>query len=214
MAALGLSARQLSLRAKLNETAVKAILAGRSVSPRYTTLQRLAAVLGCTPADLTGDHQPRRAMIQAGPRETLDFAGEAYSAVPVYDIRAAAGAGALNGDEAPETFGLHRTQWLSRLTRASLDVLALITVAGDSMWETLHDGDQVLVDRSVRIVGRDGIYVIRLGDELQVKRVSRHPATKRLTVTSDNPRYPTYSDVDPEALDVIGRVVWLGRNLG
>lgn len=216
MRLLKLTPRQLSLESGLNETALKAIRTGKSADPRYGTLRKIATRLGCTVADLTGDHATAKPVRVAPPvRESIDYAGEAYSAVPAYDVRAAAGAGAMNGDhEEPENFVLYRSQWLQRITRAPVETLAVIRVAGDSMWETLHDGDQVLVDRSIRSVGRDGLYVLRLGDELQVKRVSRHPTSKLLTIRSDNPAYPTHGDIDPEGLDIAGRVIWLGRNVG
>jgi transcriptional regulator with XRE-family HTH domain len=47
-----MSAREASLKAGLNESAVKNILNGKSISPRGDTLNRLAIVLGISPADL------------------------------------------------------------------------------------------------------------------------------------------------------------------
>jgi phage repressor protein C with HTH and peptisase S24 domain len=41
-----------------------------------------------------------------------------------------------------------------------------------------------------------------------------HPATKRLTISADNPRYQPYNDLDPDALEALGRVIWIGRVLG
>jgi phage repressor protein C with HTH and peptisase S24 domain len=81
------------------------------------------------------------------------------------------------------------------------------------MWPTLHHGDSVLVDLTVTAVGRDGIYVIRLGDEVQCKRCSRHPVSGALTIASDNASYPTYQDVRPAGLSVLGRVIWTGRTV-
>lgn len=54
----GLSRRALSLNAGLSEGAVKAILSGHSRHPRYDTLEKLAAVLGCTVSDLIDDERP------------------------------------------------------------------------------------------------------------------------------------------------------------
>lgn len=55
MAERGLSARRLSSLARLNETAIKAIMTGRSVNPRADTLLKIAAALDCAVADLTGE---------------------------------------------------------------------------------------------------------------------------------------------------------------
>lgn len=146
--------------------------------------------------------------------EPFTVAGEEFAPIPVYDIQASAGFGSNNEEGAPIYYNMFRTQWLRRFSRDGYSRLAVISVRGDSMWETLHDGDHVLIDRGVTSVGQDGIYVLRQGDELAVKRISSHPATKMLTIKSDNPIYPVYSDIDPGSLDIVGRVVWLGRNLG
>jgi phage repressor protein C with HTH and peptisase S24 domain len=141
--------------------------------------------------------------------------GEEFRAIPVYDIRAAAGAGAQNhGAEEPITWSVFRTEWLRRVSRTP-DLLSVLRVTGDSMHPTLHDGDTVLIDRGVRNVGRDGIYILRLGDDVQCKRCSRHPTTGILTIASDNQRYPTYTDIRPDSagLEVIGRVIWTGRGM-
>lgn len=54
----GLSARALSLKAGLNETFVKAVLAGRSRNPRTDTLGAIADVFGLKTDDLTGPKRP------------------------------------------------------------------------------------------------------------------------------------------------------------
>lgn len=140
--------------------------------------------------------------------------GERYSSIPVYDIDAAAGDGAISDTETPTTYRLFETDWIRDLTRSSPLKLAVIRVRGDSMQETLFNGDQVLVDLDQRHLAREGIYVISVEDRLQVKRITMHPKTKLLTVRSDNPRYPTYDDLSVDDLKVIGRVIWLGRSVG
>jgi phage repressor protein C with HTH and peptisase S24 domain len=147
-----------------------------------------------------------------------EIAGEAGSnpdhlPVPVYDLRAAAGAGALAADIPANEHLMFREQWLRRI---AVDVRALfvLEISGDSMWETLHDGDHALVDRSQTNPRREGLYVIRIDDMLQVKRISMHPVQKLLTVKSDNPAYKTYDSIPPEDIVIVGRVVWIGRSLG
>lgn len=50
----GLSAKELSKRAGLGDSAVSEILRGKSKDPRHGTLERLAGVLSCSVADLAG----------------------------------------------------------------------------------------------------------------------------------------------------------------
>lgn len=148
--------------------------------------------------------------------EPLTIGGEEYAPLPVMDIAAAAGAGQLvqmAADGAAVSFSVFRMSWLRGVTSAPIDRIVVIRIAGDSMWPTLHHGDSVLVDTTVGAIGRDGIYVIRVGDEVQCKRCSRHPVSGALTIASDNSSYPTYSDIRPAGLAVLGRVIWTGRTM-
>jgi phage repressor protein C with HTH and peptisase S24 domain len=135
--------------------------------------------------------------------------------VPRLDVGASAGPGAEAGAE--RTLGqiAFDPAWLRRMRIANREQLSLIRVQGDSMAPTLSDGDEIMVDRGdagERL--RDGIYVLRIEDVLVVKRVAVNPAGRRLSIRSDNEAYPAWPDCDPAALDVVGRVVWVGRRLG
>lgn len=145
---------------------------------------------------------------------SVTIAGEAFLTVPVYDIRASAGAGALVEDGPPTTHQVFRENFLRRLTRTSLDNLSVIQVSGDSMWETLHDGDAVLVDRSVTRIVKDGIYILQLEGELLVKRCARDLEDGSVLVISDNPKYPQQRVKKADRLSVLGRVIWMGRAVG
>lgn len=134
-------------------------------------------------------------------------------AVPRLAIGASAGPGAVAGDERPHARIAFQAQWLRRVA-SSPEALSIIQVDGDSMAPTLGDGDDILVDRgdaSARL--RDGIYVLRIADALNVKRIALNPATRRLTIHSDNPAYPPIAECDPADIDIIGRVVWAGRRI-
>lgn len=133
--------------------------------------------------------------------------------VPLYDVAAPSGAGTVIGDEHVSDRLAFRVDWLSSITRASPEDLGVITVRGDSMFPTLVDGDTVLVDFSQRSAKSDGIFVVRYGDAVQVKRVSIHPDTQLLTVKSDNKEYSTFPNLSPDRVDIVGRVVWLGRRV-
>jgi phage repressor protein C with HTH and peptisase S24 domain len=89
--------------------------------------------------------------------------------------------------------------------------LSIIRVAGESMEPTLHDGDDILVDRDAAEIRPGGIYVLRLDDLLMVKRLIRDE--RGLVVHSDNPVHPAIAGFDPATLQVIGRVLWCGRKL-
>lgn len=148
--------------------------------------------------------------------EILDLDDVQYARVGVFDIRVSAGPGCINEEVLePESFNLYRNDWLKSVTSARPSQLAVVRVAGDSMWETLHDGDHVLVDLTIRKVGREGIYVIQnVGGETSVKRCQRSIRSGLITVASDNSLYPTEADIPDSSLLIIGRVIWLGRVIG
>jgi phage repressor protein C with HTH and peptisase S24 domain len=131
--------------------------------------------------------------------------------IPRLDVGASAGAGAADPSErALGRIGFDPA-WLRRLGVAPATA-ALIRVEGDSMAPTLSDGDEILVDRAARRL-RDGLWVLRLDGALLVKRVAVRPDGGRVSVLSDNSAYPGWPDCDPAAVDVVGRVVWVGRRL-
>jgi len=133
--------------------------------------------------------------------------------VPRLDVGASAGAGALGEGERALGSLAFDPAWLRRIGVGVGD-LSLIRVEGDSMTPTLADGDEILVDRADAASRfRDGIYVLRIEGALVVKRVGIDPAGGRLSVRSDNPAYPSWPDCEPGAVDVVGRVAWVGRRL-
>jgi phage repressor protein C with HTH and peptisase S24 domain len=135
-------------------------------------------------------------------------------AVPRLDVGASAGPGAKAGAERALGQIAFDPVWLRQMRIGGAEHLSLIRVQGDSMVPTLSDGDEIMVDRgdaAERL--RDGIYVLRIEDVLVVKRVAVNPAGRRLSIRSDNEAYPGWPDCDPGAVDVVGRVVWVGRRL-
>lgn len=146
--------------------------------------------------------------------KTFEFEGDSYGAIGVYDARASAGPGALNTDyPEPEGYRIFPLGWLRSITPANPEMLAILTVAGDSMEPTLENGDQILIDRSVRHLGRDGLYVLSADNDTQVKRLSRDPRDRSVTISSDNPKAKSWSGVDEGLIHVLGRVLWLGRKV-
>lgn len=139
-----------------------------------------------------------------------------FAMVPVYDVRAAAGAGAVNHNAKAISLSAFRWDWLRSRTSAPTDRLAVIQVEGDSMEPTLHHKDHVLIDTTVSKYTRDGLYVIRyeVSDEAMVKRLMWDPTSGTFTIKSDNPTYGPMAGVPPAAIVIIGRVLWLGRNVG
>jgi len=129
--------------------------------------------------------------------------------IPRLAVHAAAGGGAFNSEEtAFDAFRFSR-RWLVEqgLERADLSA---ITVEGDSMEPLLNHGDEILVDHSLSAFS-DGVHVVRLGENVFVKRVASAGAG-RFTLLSQNPAYPPI-DVMADDLEIVGRVVWKGGRI-
>ena len=139
--------------------------------------------------------------------------GTEYALIPLYDIRASAGPGReISGEENKVGTIPFRLDWIKGDIRASIPGLRAIHIEGDSMIPTLSPGDQALVDTQAREIG-DGIYLLRIGGALLVKRIQRQPSGQ-VRVASDNPAYhPFVLDVSnlPDDVAIIGRVVWHGK---
>ena len=134
--------------------------------------------------------------------------------MPILDVEASAGYGAIAEREAKSAqFGFD-PNWLRKLAASKSPSLSIIGVRGDSMEPTLSDGDDVLVDlgdNQIRL--RDGIYVLRMDDTLAVKRVAIEPQGRKVSVISDNPAYPIWNGLDRRTVNIVGRVLWFGRKL-
>jgi hypothetical protein len=135
-------------------------------------------------------------------------------AVPRLNVDASAGPGAFNDGEGEVAHIGFDEKWLRRVSRSRSSDLSVIKVQGDSMMPTLSDGDDILVDAGDgREHLRDGIYVLRRDDALLVKRIAPSPASRRIVIKSDNDSYPSWPDCNIGDVDIIGRVVWVGRRL-
>ncbi|QSB02678.1 helix-turn-helix transcriptional regulator [Methylomonas sp. EFPC1] len=139
---------------------------------------------------------------------------DAYCYIPLYDVYASAGHGALiDGEQVIDKLPF-KQEWLRGEMGLNPDDCCLINVTGDSMEPLLHKKDVVMLDRSQTHVIEDGIYCLRLDGSLLIKRIQRVMGQK-LKVISDNSAYEAFEldNVDTEDQQIIGRVVWVGKSL-
>ncbi|WP_375591011.1 helix-turn-helix transcriptional regulator [Hoeflea alexandrii] len=138
---------------------------------------------------------------------------EKFALVPRLDIQASAGNGRIAISEEPLEYLAFQAAWLRGrgINPASARIL---TARGDSMEETIRDGDVLLVDTSIDRVRDNSIYVVVYGDMVLVKRVHGR-INGSLQLISDNPRYPAEEVPKGEVdqLHVAGRVAWYGRSI-
>ncbi|MFN5903948.1 MAG: helix-turn-helix transcriptional regulator [Novosphingobium sp.] len=177
----------------------------RKGSPRKleeTDRRTLARFFGVDEAELGAPEENSSGLpIKSGRGDWVDL--------PQLALGASAGAGRVAQEEAPIGAFRFAARWLRE---QGLDPaqLSAIRVEGDSMENTLRDGDEILVDRTPRPL-RDGIHVVRTGDSLLVKRLdTAQPG--RIVLVSDNPAYRPV-ELAPDEVEVIGRVVWKSGRL-
>lgn len=176
--------------------------------PTFEIAGKICEILSIDPADLLG--MKRRDFAQTHIPESHPTL---YSQIEVLDVQASAGTGMVVRDEEAIGHVMFRTDWLRVLTPTPVEELKFIEAEGDSMEPTIHSGDQMLIDLRQKNPRRDGIYVIDWDGFLSIKRVTADSTTQTLTVSSDNKNYVSKPGVSPEAIRVVGRVIWYGRRV-
>lgn len=169
-------------------------------------LRRLAVALQCNPGDLID-------ALPSAPRPTLGLDPKEYAFVPVCSLvsmdREGPGAGLghfLN-------YAVFRIDWLNSVSAAPPDELVIFAVEDDSMEPTMRSGDHVLAERTDNKMRGDGIYALKMGAGLTIKRIAFSPEGNTVSLRSDNPIYPSHEYVNRSGITLIGRVVWMGRRL-
>lgn len=135
-----------------------------------------------------------------------------FQVIPKMNAEASAGHGLGNADqarlEAAGVMALDRRWMFDNFGRAG-EGFATVQVAGDSMEPTLFNGETIVIDTTVDRIDVSGIYVIKAGRNVLVKRVQlKFDGT--LILKSDNNAYEpeTLSPVEAQAVKVQGRMVW------
>ena len=104
-------------------------------------------------------------------------------------INASAGSGTFNWEENYETIRVDDAlvKFIGGINH--LKHIDALEIRGDSMEPLLQDGNLIIVDRSRRQVRSGGIYVLRIGEELFIKKVE-YKNEKEWACLSFNPAYP------------------------
>jgi SOS-response transcriptional repressor LexA len=206
MEALQFNPRSLSLKAGLNETAIRDIVEG--TDPKVGTVEKIAKALGCTIADLLAE---RRA------RAIAPLADGDMVAISELDVHIAAGPGSaddmqglMTAHEHSAVIGIHSYPASSFREAFSIDPgrVRIVAVRGDSMEPRLWSGQRVMVDIDDKTPSPPGIFVIWDGLGLVIKRVEVIAGSDplRVRLTSANPAYAPYERTIEEA-HINGRVI-------
>lgn len=155
---------------------------------------------------LTGEQGEGQAVMAKPSSSELVYA-------PMFDVQASAGFGAEVLSEDIDDFFAFDKNWLSRQLGVSSDQLAFVSIRGESMLPTLHNGDHVLVDMSKKSLSGDDLYLIHTEQGLMAKRL--HKIKTGIEVISDNPEYDNWLiTADNQSMNqIVGKIVWCARSL-
>lgn len=181
------------------------LVAGRLPVHPIERLEEFSAEVGADILAKDGDK-----VLVAQVKTAAELGGD-FVLVPRYDVRAAAGGGAVIHSEQIVDHLAFKADWVRTTLRLNPSWLLLIEAVGDSMEDTISDGDLLLVNTHEPRIKENAIYAISVNGNLLVKRIQLK-LDGTLVVKSDNPRYDAEVVPPNEAdqLRVIGQVVWHG----
>ncbi|PIT53047.1 hypothetical protein BHC44_00095 [Snodgrassella alvi] len=104
--------------------------------------------------------------------------------------------------------------WLENYLNVDPQKLSTLIVKDDSMTGVLNDGDHVLINHSKK-AGGDGLYVLRIGKNILVKRTQLKPNNQLLVTSANNAYEPFTIDLanTEQDFEIIGKVEWFGRKI-
>lgn len=126
------------------------------------------------------------------------------------DVYASAGHGAFNFTESADVMWF-RTSFIKNYLAIQPSKLVCIRVKGDSMVPTIVPGGTAMLHLNTQYKG-EGIYLIRQGDELKIKRLQKASANK-VQIISDNKEVYPMIEVDlSNTIDgefaILGKCIW------
>ena len=168
---------------------------------------------------LTGDGQPysnAAAPVVPAPAiatEYIECKDCQLTMVPMVEARLSAGTGSFEGGAGIERRYAFRSDWINLKGQASQ--MVLMRVAGDSMEPQIHNDDVVLVDQSQTTPRAGSLFAVAVEELVYLKVVDAVPG--KLILKSYNEAYaPLEIDTRGDLADgvrIIGRAVWIGREL-
>lgn len=197
------SIRGFSERCSVSDTTLRDYLRGKS----FPTLDRLCSIATAANVDLawlaTGVYPQTKEVVA---KESINTN---MIKVPQFDLKASAGCGCLVISEEPIAEFSFSKEWLIKNNLYGSQ-LTVVPVHGDSMEPTLMDEDLMLIKMVEHPTqAREGICVIRIDDDVFVKRIQFDYEQQGYHIFSDNIAYkPFFIGSEFQGrFDVLGRLV-------
>ena len=201
---LGLSQKALADALKMNENKVSKIKSG---------VRQLSAEEASDAHVWMDEMERRRGFIVSDQPTFRDVtADDGPVKLRMLDLDLSMGDGSNLDDYADEGFIDFDPGILRRITRTPPERLYVARGSGDSMFPTLVNGDMVLIDPLQKVLNlQDRLWAIALFGAGGIKRL-QPVGQGKIEVISDNPLRENRV-VDAEDLRILGRVIWVGREV-
>ena len=139
-----------------------------------------------------------------------------YCKIPLFNIKASSGHETFVNDEKIGADLIFRRDWLDRELKSNPDNLFILSADSDSMEPTIQHDALLIVDKSIDRILTEGIYILRRGDTILIKRI-RKLSENTIELISDNPAYGKETIMlnnQPEVA-ILGKVIyiWSGRKI-
>lgn len=156
---------------------------------------------------------PLTPVVEAVKPEYIECMECQLTMVPMVEARLSAGTGSFETGASVERRYAFRSDWINAKGQPSK--MVLMRVAGDSMEPQIFNNDTVLLDQSQTTPRAGGLFAIGVEDVVYIKMVDTLPG--KIILKSFNPAYePLEIDARGDLVDgirIIGRAVWIGREL-
>ncbi|MEJ6474045.1 XRE family transcriptional regulator [Pseudoalteromonas piscicida] len=207
------SIRAFALKIDVSEGTLRRILKGED--PKLSVIERIAKQANVDLMWLvTGvpiDCNSQSPIVQQS--ISLDEFNEDFIVVPGYHVSVSTGYGAFNQNAEVARYLAFRKKWIE-FKNLDKSQLVVVFAKGDSMEPTIHNNNTILVDLSDKKLSEGLIYVVRLGEELYAKRLQQN-FDGSVRLISDNKEYKEQVVMpnELEQLEILGKVVWIGKDL-
>ncbi|ETD89820.1 S24 family peptidase [Rhodobacter capsulatus] len=199
------SLRSVATQSGVSYEQLKALMQGKAQKTNFDDGVKVVSAFGVSVEQFLGGgiSSDPAADVEPEPAGTM---------IDVFDVAASAGHGAVvDGETVIERLSFP-LDYLSRFTRTHPRHLKIIAVKGDSMEPTLKDDDVVMLDTTKTSLDYDGLFVLRWGDALHVKRVGR-AANGSVRIISDNKDIYPPIEMPRAEITVVGKVIWMGKKV-
>ncbi|KHE91472.1 MAG: LexA family transcriptional regulator [Candidatus Scalindua rubra] len=139
-----------------------------------------------------------------------------YCKIPLFNIKASSGHETFVNDEKIGADLIFRRDWLDRELKSNPDNLFILNAESDSMEPTIQHDALLIVDKGIDRIITEGIYILRRGDTILIKRI-RRLSEDTIELISDNPVYgkETIKLNNQPEVTILGKAIyiWSGRKI-